>query len=102
MQITIREKCHWEGETFNYILEVNEKQLEDIKQYAKEANDGKIPSNYWVLESEYTKEQVEELNEKSRNGYMSEYQFCSLPEGWSMETAGDQDFYKMGVLKNIK
>jgi len=99
-QITVVEKNHWEGETFNYILHVTEDEYNKIKKYCDNIS-GKVPATYSVLENtKYTMEEVKELDAKSKNGYMDEYAFYKLPE--KVDFCSDTVFYKSGVLIKIK
>ncbi len=72
-QVTITERNQWEGETFSYILNLNDETILEFKNGLKDNFNVKIEEN-----TTYTKELVKELNNKSNNGYMDRYQFVEF------------------------
>ena len=96
-QITVTERNDWEGETFSYILNIDDDILSKIKKGLK-----KIPNVKIEEDTTYTKESIKKLNKSSSNSYMDRYQFCelkTLPTGkfdWY-----DDVFYKAVGLKTI-
>lgn len=78
-QITVTEENDWEGETFSYILEVDEKMLSKIKEGLKDVDCIEIEEN-----TSHTKEDVKKYNKISSNSYADRFQFCKiekLPKG---------------------
>ena len=72
-QVTITERNQWEGETFSYILNLDDKTILECKNGLKDNSNVKIEED-----TNYTKEQVKELNNKSNNSYMDRYQFVEF------------------------
>lgn len=72
-QVTITEQNQWGGETFSYILNLDDETILEFKNGLKENFNVKIEEN-----TSFTKEQVKELNNKSSNGYMNRYQFVKF------------------------
>jgi hypothetical protein len=72
-QVTITEKNQWERETFSYILNLDDKTILEFKNGLKDNSNVKIEED-----TNYTKELVKELNNKSNNGYMDRYQFVEF------------------------
>ena len=72
-QVTITERNEWERETFSYILNLDDKTILEFKNGLKDNSNVKIEED-----TNYTKEQVKELNNKSNNSYMYRYQFVEF------------------------
>lgn len=72
-QITITERNDWEGETFSYILNLNDEEILDFKNGLKNNSNVKIEED-----TNFTKDQIKELNNKSSNNYMWRYQFVEF------------------------
>lgn len=72
-QVTITERNKWERETFSYILNLDDKTILELKNGLKDNSNVKIEED-----TNYTNEQVEELNRMSRNSYMDRYQFVEF------------------------
>ena len=72
-QVTITERNQWEGETFSYILNLDDETILEFKNGLKDQSNVKIEED-----TTYTKELVKELNNKSSNGYMCRYQFVEF------------------------
>ena len=99
MQITITENNIWEGESFSYIIEVDEKEVEKIESFLRRIR-GKIPATYKVeRNTTFTKEKVEILNKQSKNCYMDRYGFYELPENPDYNDASL--LYKSGDLNKL-
>jgi len=77
-QITVTEQNEWEGETFSYIVTVDDQTIEDIKTGLVKYKNVKIVEN-----TTFTYENIVGLNDSSSNSYMDRYQFnvLVLPEG---------------------
>lgn len=65
-QITVNERNDWEGETFNYVLLVTPKEENQIREKCTKYGDGSLT----VRETNYTDENIKEMNAASNNGYM--------------------------------
>jgi hypothetical protein len=72
-QVTITEINQWEGETFSYILNLDDETILEFKNGLKDQSNVKIEED-----TNFTKEQVKDLNNKSNNGYMCRYQFVEF------------------------
>ena len=72
-QVTITERNQWEGETFSYILNLDDETILEFKNGLKDSPNVKIEED-----TNYTKEQVKELNNRSNNSYMSRFQFVEF------------------------
>lgn len=72
-QVTITERNKWEGETFSYILNLDEETILELKNGLKDQSNVKIEEG-----TNYTEEQVKELNDRSNNSYMDRYQFVEF------------------------
>jgi hypothetical protein len=72
-QVTITERNQWEGETFSYILNLDDETILEFKNGLKDNSNVKIEED-----TNYTKEQIKELNNRSNNSYMDRYQFVEF------------------------
>ena len=72
-QVTITERNEWEGETFSYILNLDDETILEFKKGLKDHSNVKIEEN-----TNYTKELVEYLNNGSNNNYMDRFQFVEF------------------------
>ena len=95
-QITVTERNAQEGETFSYIINVDNDILSKIKKGLKSRPNIKIEED-----TNYTKSSIIKLNKESHNRYMERYQFYDiiLPKGridWYSDV-----FYKAVGLKPI-
>lgn len=95
-QITVTERNEWEGETFSYILNVDDEMLSKIKNGLKNKSNLKIEED-----TTHTVESIKSLNRQSHNTYMNRYQFneIKLPTGkfdWY-----DDVFYKAVGLDRV-
>lgn len=96
IQIRVIEHNDWEGETFSYILQVTPEQAEEIDMLIQT-----LDEEFWEVEinTSYTPEQVEMLNNHSQNDYMDYINFYTIPEGAQI----DEDmFYKGAGLNKVK
>lgn len=93
MQVTVTEKNNWEGETFGYILEVEQETLDLL---SKSFEDNKFVT---VEETNHTPEDVEKINAHSRNTYMKRLGYYSLPDKLPKEDLYESVFYKAVGLK---
>jgi hypothetical protein len=73
-QITVTERNPWEGETFNYVLYVTEKEKKVIKQ--KIANQQEETLS--LKDSNYDEKTIEEMNLASNNEYMDFFAIYKL------------------------
>lgn len=90
-QITITEKNKWEGETFSYILYLDDETILEFKNGLKNTSNVKIEEN-----TAYTVELVDELNKKSNNSYMDRFQFVKF-----IKPTGKFDWYTDVVYKAV-
>jgi hypothetical protein len=96
IQIRVIEDNDWEGETFSYVLQVTPEVAEEIDMLIQS-----LSEDIWSLElnTSYTPEQVEMLNDHVDNGYMDYINFYTIPEGAQI----DEDlFYKGAGLNKVK
>lgn len=103
MQITVKERNDWEGETWNYILDVEPEVVDIIKNEFRGRSDIEV-----YEETEYTQEEIDQLNGRSDNTYMDEYGFYEpLTAGkllYLKDINGDlydDVFYKAKGLKRV-
>lgn len=96
-QVTITEDNEWEGETFSYILDLDDESIKEFKKGLEDRDNVKIE-----IDTTFTKEQVELLNNRSSNEYMDRYQFVTFDKP-------DYDFdwysdviYKSSGFKKVK
>jgi hypothetical protein len=98
-QITVKERNNWEGETFNYVIYVTPEEESQIREKCEKYGDGSLT----VQESNYTDEDIKEMDAKSNNTYMAFIAPYKLKdkavENW--EEFGDC-FYKGVGLKKLK
>jgi hypothetical protein len=90
MQIKITEHNDWEGETFNYIIDVTPNTLSLLELGLKNRENVTITKN-----TEYTPEAVEILNKESDNSYMAAYGFYKIK---TLPT-NDFDYYEDVIYK---
>lgn len=100
-QITITEDNDWEGETFSYILNVDEDTRKKIIEYFNKNKTEEDEENPWSIELDttYTQEKVKEINKHSKNSYMDRINFYMLKE--DIDFNGEDIFYKGNCLKQI-
>lgn len=96
IQIRIIEHNDWEGETFSYVLHVTPEIADEINQYFSDERFEGV----WEVEinTSYTPEQVEMLNNHSQNDYMDYIGFYKIPEGGQIN---EDMFYKAAGLNKI-
>ena len=97
-QYTIKEVNGWEGETFNYVLQLTPEEVTIIEKKIDELGDGALS----ISKTDYTIKEIFRMNNASGNGYMSfiwtyEFEENAL-ENW--EEFGDC-FYKGVGLKKL-
>lgn len=67
-QYTVNENNGHEGETFNYVLDLTEDEVKIIKEKIDELDDEYSLS---IFETNFTQEQIDEINILSNNSYMN-------------------------------
>lgn len=96
IQVTVTENNDWEGETFLYVLQVNQEKAQEISEYFSREE---FQEDWFVeLNTDYTPEKVELLNEHSDNTYMDYIGFYKIPEGREIS---DELFYKAAGLERV-
>ena len=65
-QITVKEKNSWEGETFNYVIIVDEAEKKEIIDKCERYGNGELS----VSETNYTNDAIKKMDNASSNGYM--------------------------------
>lgn len=66
IQITVKERNSWEGETFNYVIYVTPEEESQIREKCEKYGDGSLT----VRETNYTDEEIKKMDAASSNGYM--------------------------------
>lgn len=97
-QYEITEENDNEGETFGYILELTNEQYEVIKTRFE---DDEYVEYCTIEPSEYTQEQTDLINKKSRNRYMDRLGWYELEKDLDLEACEYWEFpYKgNGMIK---
>ena len=99
-QYEIEERNDWEGETFSYIVELTEEQFNKIQKLFEGDEFEEVCS---ISECDYTKEQVDLINDKSSNSYMDRIAFYKLDPETDLENSEYNDFpYKGNGLIRIR
>lgn len=95
MQVRIIEHNDNEGETFSYVLEVNQETADKLVEIFDQYD-----SSEWEVETNtnYTLDEAENLNKHVNNGYMDYMGFYEIPEGTELS---DAIFYKANGLNEI-
>lgn len=95
IQIRIIEDNDNEGEKFSYVMHVSEDRAQEIKAFIET-----LDEDYWDIEmnTNYTEEQMEQLNDHVDNGYMDYIGFYKIPDG--VELTEDL-FYKGSGLERL-
>lgn len=65
-QFTVKERNDWEGETFNYVIDITEDEAKEVADKCKQFGDGSLS----IKQTDYTNEDIKKMNEDSSNCYM--------------------------------
>lgn len=95
IQIRIIEDNDNEGERFSYVMHVSEDRAQEIKAFIET-----LDEDYWDIEmnTNYTEEQMEQLNDHVDNGYMDYIGFYRIPDGAELT---EDLFYKGSGLERL-
>jgi hypothetical protein len=88
-QYEIEEVNDWEGETFSYLVNLDEETFNKIKTLFE---DEEFEGECYIKESYLTKEEVDLINKYSSNGYMERMQFAELEEDLDFNNLEYNDF----------
>lgn len=95
-QVTITERNEWEGETFSYILNLDDETILEFKKGLQDHSNVKIEEN-----TNYTKELVENLNNGSNNNYMDRFQFVVFEKpNYDFDWYEDIVYKAVGFIRN--
>lgn len=95
MQVTITEINEWEGETFSYILDVNEDILSQLKEGLKSSDVVTIEEN-----TTFTTDDVDNTNSTSSNSYMDRIGFYEI-RNTDFKKFDDFEFYEDLIYKGV-
>jgi len=97
-QFTVTERNDWEGETFNYVLNLTEKEAKEVAEKCEQFGDGSLS----ISETNYTDIDIEKMNKASSNCYMDFIAKYELKEhalkNW--KEFGDCFYKGVGLEKN--
>ena len=96
-QYTVKEINDWEGETFNYVLLLDDSEVKIIKEKIDSLGDDLLS----IKETSLTDKDIQLLNDNSDNSYMNLFQVCALNENSleNWEEFGDCFYKRNGLTK---
>lgn len=102
-QYEITEDNDWEGETFGYILTLTDEQFEKIKTGFEIINEDEGYDKVTIEPCDYSQEQIDLINKKSRNRYMDRVNYYELNENeFNLDSFEYSDFpYKGNGMKRL-
>jgi hypothetical protein len=97
-QYTITENNEWEGETFNYVIDLTEDDVDKIQQKIEHFEIDSLT----IRKTDFTVEQIRTILDMSRNSYMDFIGKYELLDGILDNWTNEEDvFYKANGLKKI-
>ncbi|MDX1365476.1 MAG: hypothetical protein R3243_14795 [Arenibacter latericius] len=94
-QFTVKERNQWEGETFNYVVDLTEDEAKEVAEKCKQFGNGTLS----IKQTDYSDEEIKKMNDASLNCYMDFIARYELKDLKTWSEFGDCFYKGVGLDK---